>query len=633
MGSSRAHPIHISQPARPIVKWAGGKQQLLANLLLKAPKTFNRYIEPFFGGGALFFALSPRDALLADSNPELINLYNVVSNRVDLLIQYLRTYSSDKQSYYSVRAQRIEALTSVERAARFLYLNRTCFNGLYRVNGNGEFNVPYGKYKNPRICDEAGLRAASRLLVKAVIRCEDYNELLLREATEGDFVYLDPPYLPTSQYSDFKRYTKDQFREDDHRLLAETIRTIHERGAHVLLTNSNHELVYELYNGFDIEVVQTRRSINCVGSRRAFGEDVIVDIKPKRRTLLTVAPPALSSQVSFFPMTRFMGSKQDLLAQIWHVSEPFRPNTVLDLFSGSGAVSYMFKAQGAQVFSNDYLALASTFSKAMIENNSVVLSARDIDYLTENHGKSDGFVSRTFDGLYFSSQDNQFIDTIRSNIKRLKGEAKKAIAMASLARACMKKRPRGIFTYTGFRYDDGRRDLKLSLREHFVAAVKAINGAVFDNGRKNQAVRGDAMNCAVAADLVYIDPPYFSPLSDNEYVRRYHFVEGLTCDWAGVEIQEHTKTRKFKGYPTPFTTKQGAEEALDQLFEKHRAAVLVVSYSSNSLPTREIITSALARHKRHVDVHTIDHQYSFGNQPHKVGNKNNRVHEYLFVGS
>jgi DNA adenine methylase len=141
------------------------------------------------------------------------------------------------------------------------------------------------------------------------------------------------------------------------------------------------------------------------------------------------------------------------------------------------------------------------------------------------------------------------------------------------------------------------------------------------------------MDCKLAADLVYIDPPYYSPLSDNEYVRRYHFVEGLSRNWRGVEIQGHTKTRKFKSYPTPFSTERGAAEALERLFRLHRRSVLVVSYSSNSLPTRETITSLLARHKKQVEVHALNHRYSFGNQPHKVGNRNNKVHEYLFVGS
>lgn len=629
-GAQSAQP---SQAARPIVKWAGGKQQMLEHLLAKAPKKYNRYIEPFVGGGALFFALAPNDAVIADSNPELINLYEVVAHDVEALIAWLQTYKTDRQTFYDVRAQRPEELSDVERAARFVYLNRTCFNGLYRVNKRGQFNVPYGKYKNPRICDDAGLRAASRVLANATILRGDYAAILEQCGFDGDLVFLDPPYLPISEYSDFKRYTKDQFREEDHRKLADVAAMLCERGAHVLLTNSNHELVYQLYKPFDIEVVQTRRNINSVASRRGIGEDVIVDIKPRRRMLITVVPLPLSPQVAKYPATRFMGSKQNLLPDIWQAAAAFKPSTVLDLFSGSGSVSYLFKAQGAEVYSNDYMALSATFSRAMVENNTILLTADEVDSLCYDKGDSDGFVATTFDGLYFTKEENAFIDIVRANIKRLDSDVKKALATASLVRACMKKRPRGIFTYTGFRYDDGRRDLQLSFKEQFIAAVEAVNGAVFDNGRRNIAMQSDAMECDLRADLVYIDPPYYSPLSDNEYVRRYHFVEGLARDWQGVNLQTHTKTRKFKGYPTPFKTERGAEEALDSLFNRFRDSILLVSYSSNSLPNRETITSIMARYKKTVDVVSLNHQYSFGNQPHKVGNENNKVSEYLFIGA
>lgn len=624
---------HIAQRARPVVKWAGGKQQLLPYLLEKAPKTFRRYIEPFFGGGALFFALAPASAIIADSNPDLINLYEVVSVNVEPLIEKLKAYTSTKSFFYKVRAQDSRKLDSIQRAARFVYLNRTCFNGLYRVNSRGDFNVPFGRYRSPRICDAPTLRLASIALQSASIQCRDYKEVLLGQAAEGDFVYLDPPYLPTSRYADFKRYTKEQFRESDHRELAEVVRTLHERGVYVLLTNSNHELVYELYSGFNIEVVQSRRNISCVGSRRGNGEDVIVCAKPRRRSLLTVAPLALSKQVGRYPTTRFMGSKQDLVNDIWCVAQSFTPKSVLDLFSGSGVVSYMFKAQGLRVFSNDYMAFAATFAKAMVQNSSITLTETDMRQLTSKKTRTDGFVAGQFSGLYFDDADNDFIDMIRANIHKLDCETKRALAIAALVRACMKKRPRGIFTYTGFRYDDGRRDLQLSLREQFHGAVHAINAAVFDNGQLNAATWGDALESRVEADLVYIDPPYFSPLSDNEYVRRYHFVEGLARDWKGVELQQHTKTRKFKSYPTPFRTERGAEAALNELFKRFQGSVLLVSYSSNSLPTKEAITACLAHYKRHVEVVAVNHRYSFGNQPHKVGNANNSVEEYLFVGS
>jgi len=628
------YPILRESPvARPVLKWAGGKQQMLDNLLPKIPKRFSRYIEPFVGGGALFFALSPSNAIIADSNPDLINLYNVIATDVDALIDKLKKYKTDVDTFYRVRGAKVANMSDVQRAARTLYLNRTCFNGLYRVNKHDQFNVPYGKYKNPRICDVEGLHLAHAVLKNTRILCKDYKELLLEVAREGDFVYLDPPYLPISQFADFKRYTKEQFGEVHHRELADVVRILQKRGCYVVVTNSNHPLVYELYGEFDIEVVQTRRNINSIASKRGNGEDVVIQALPAKRTILTLAPPPLSQQVDRYPGTRFMGSKQDLLAEIWRAVEPFKPSTALDLFSGSGAVSYMLKAQGIEVVSNDYMALSATFAKAMVQNNSETLSPADLDFLCSKNSANDGFVAKTFAGLYFTHQENRFMDSLRANIRMLDSEIKQVLARAALIRACMKKRPRGIFTYTGFRYDDGRKDLQLTLQEHFLLAAQAINAAVFDNGKANRAIQGDAMTCDAKADLVYIDPPYFSPLSDNEYVRRYHFVEGLARDWNGVEIQAHTKTRKFKGYPTPFSTLKGAEEALDLLCRRHRDAVLVVSYSSNSLPTKETITSIMARYKDHVDVISLDHRYSFGNQPHKTGNKNNKVSEYLFIGA
>jgi len=224
------------------------------------------------------------------------------------------------------------------------------------------------------------------------------------------------------------------------------------------------------------------------------------------------------------------------------------------------------------------------------------------------------------------------IDTLRTNISTMKDPYKRSVAMAALIRACTKKRPRGVFTYTGERYNDGRKDLKKSLEEHFYDAVQAVNDAVFDNGKICRARLGDAMELRVEnPDLVYIDPPYYSPLSDNEYVRRYHFVEGLARDWQGVEIQQHTQTKKFKSYPTPFSTRKGAADAFDLLFKKFADSVLIVSYSSNSLPTQDEMLAIMAKYKAHVEVVPVEYRYSFGNQSDAHTNRNS-VQEYLFVG-
>ena len=621
----------LNNIVKPILKWAGGKTQMLGDLLPKVPKSYGRYIEPFFGGGAMFFALQPENAIIADSNPELINMYRQVAENVDEVISCLKKYENSSEMFYAVREQDWVCLPKAEAAARTIFLNRTCFNGLYRVNKQGKFNVPYGKYTNPRICDEEGLKAASEALKKAKILCGDYLLVLDHYAQAGDFVFLDPPYLPISEYADFKRYTKEQFYEEDHVELAKMIMRLQERGCHVVLTNSNHPLVHELYAPFTIDVIQTKRHISCNGSTRK-GEDVIVTVPPKQQMLQCLEPQPLPQQVSAYPPTRFMGSKSKLLSEIWSVVSQFNVNTVVDLFSGSGVVGYMLKAQGKAVVSNDYMAMSATFTKAMIENNTVTLPLEEAKELLVAHKESDHFVATTFKGLYYSDEENDLIDTLRTNIAAIKDQYKQAIAMTSLIRACLKKRPRGIFTYTGHRYDDGRQDLKKSLAQQFLESVDAVNKSIFDNGKSNFSKHGDAMDLKVEnADLVYIDPPYYSPLSDNEYVRRYHFVEGLARDWKGVEIQEHTQTKKFKSYPTPFSTRKGAADAFDKLFKKFANSILVVSYSSNSQPTQDEMVAIMAKYKEHVEVIPIDYKYSFGNQSDAKTHRNT-VQEYLFVG-
>lgn len=617
--------------AKPILKWAGGKTQLLGSLLPKIPSSYNHYIEPFLGGGAMFFAVQPRSAIIADSNPELINMYRQVADKVEDVIHLLQNYVNTEAFFYEIRGLSWNDISPVEAAARTIYLNHTCYNGLYRVNKHGQFNVPFGKYKNPKICDADGLRTASAALKKAEILCGDFMLVLEHYAQPNDFVFLDPPYLPVSEYADFKRYTKEQFYEEDHIELAKMVMTLHERGCNIVLTNSNHPLVHELYAPFSIDVIQTKRHISCNGSSRK-GEDVIVTIPAKMRKLISLVPKPLPDQVKFYPPTRFMGSKRKLLSDIWTASSNFRFETVVDLFSGSGIVGYMFKTQGKTVISNDYMAMSATFAKAMIENNSITLPICEAQELLTNNPQKDCFVQDTFKGLYFTDEENKTIDNLRANIKEIRDPYKRAIAMSALIRACTKKRPRGIFTYTGERYNDGRKDLQKTLQEQFLDAVSIINNAIFDNGRINSARWSDAMDLKISsADLVYIDPPYYSPFSDNEYVRRYHFVEGLARDWKGVDIQQNTQTKKFKSYPTPFSTRKGASDAFDHLFRKFSNSVLIVSYSSNSLPTQDEMVALIAKYKEHVEVVPIDYTYSFGNQKEASTNKN-RVKEYLFIG-
>jgi DNA adenine methylase len=617
---------------RPPLKWAGGKTQLLPEIIARMPPKYGRYIEPFFGGGALFFAVKPPGAVIADSNPELINLYRAMAHDVHAVIAHLARYKNTETDFYRVRAQDWTSLDPAEAGARTIFLNRTCFNGLYRVNRKGQFNVPFGRYSNPKILDAKALEAASYLLRDSVIVCGDYKTVLREHAQPGDFVFLDPPYLPVSEYADFKRYTKEQFYEEDHLELATEIERLHELGCYVILTNSNHPVVHEKYAKFSIQVVQTKRYISCNGRGRT-GEDVIVRIPPKPQFNLRIVPAPLPQQALLYPPTRFMGSKSKLLPEIWAVASQFKFETAIDLFSGSGVVGYMLKSHGKAVVSNDYMAMAAVFATAMIENNSETLAREEAEALLAPQRPVDRFVQTTFQGLYFLDHDNRLIDVLRANIKAMRNRYKRAIAMSALMRACLKKRPRGIFTYTGQRYDDGRKDLLMPFREQFLEAVVLVNRAVFDNGKVNVARRGDALAVKPeASGLVYIDPPYFSPYSDNEYVRRYHFLEGLARDWRGVRIQEHTATKKFKSYPTPFSSRKGAAEAFDRLFKRFRDSVLVVSYSSNSQPTLDEMLGLLAKHKAHVEVVPVNYKYSFGNQGHKVGDNNNDVREYLFVG-
>ncbi|MBA9076550.1 Dam family site-specific DNA-(adenine-N6)-methyltransferase [Rufibacter quisquiliarum] len=618
---------------KPLLKWAGGKTQLLPTILPKIPSSFNKYIEPFFGGGALYFSLNPKNAIIADSNPELINLYRSVADNVDLVIKHLSHFNNIEEDFYAARALDWTKLSPHQAAARTIFLNRTCFNGLYRVNKKGQFNVPFGKYKNPKIIDKKSLLSASQLLRKSEIVCGDYKDVLKKFAAPGDVIFLDPPYLPVSEYSDFKRYTKEQFYEEDHHELFSEVMRLHDLGCHIILTNSNHPLVHEQYGKFQVEVIPTKRYISCNGTGRT-GEDVVVTIPPKPRFNLKLVPAALPAQALKYPSTRYMGSKNKLLEEIWAIASQFDFDTAYDLFSGSGIVGYMFKSQGKAVISNDYMTMSSTFTKAMVENSAVTLSEKEAIALLQPHSETDHFVESTFAGLYFSDDENKLIDTIRTNIKQINNKYKHAIATAALIRACLKKRPRGIFTYVGHKYNDGRKDLLLSFESQFLEAVNSINNAVFDNGKKNKSRNGDAMTLIPRKEksLVYIDPPYYSPFSDNEYVRRYHFVEGIARDWKGVEIQEHTLTKKFKSYPTPFSSRKGAAEAFNALFKRFRNSVILVSYSSNSLPTLDEMVALLAKHKSHVDVIPVNYKYSFGNQGNKVGNNKNDVQEYLFVG-
>jgi DNA adenine methylase len=261
---------------RPFLKWAGGKSNLLDQLISLVPSEYENYIEPFVGGGALFFELCPRKALLSDLNPELMNCYKVVRDKPDELMDRLEAMIVDKNTFYMLRKQNPNLLPDFERAARLIYLNKTCYNGLYRVNKKGQFNAPFGQYKNVRLCNRACILAASSALKGVQLLNEDFESVLLRHARADDFLYLDPPYPPVGLFSDFKRYTKEFFCEEDHVRLAKTVEEIDRRGCNFILSNAKHPLISELYSKFRNIDVEAPRYINCNGGKRGGVPELLI---------------------------------------------------------------------------------------------------------------------------------------------------------------------------------------------------------------------------------------------------------------------------------------------------------------------------------------------------------------------
>lgn len=263
----------------PIVKWVGGKRQLMFELLKNMPKSYNRYFEPFIGGGALFFELQPENAYISDMNEELINLYSVVRDNVYELIDDLSKHEVSKEYFLDIRnidrTEKYAELSDVEKASRFIYLNRTCFNGMYRVNSQGQFNVPFGHYKNPRIVDKNNLINCSNLLQRTEIKHADFSEILTM-VQKGDFVYFDPPYVPLNETSSFTSYTKDGFNIDMQFKLRDVCDELDSMGVKFLLSNSDTKLVNELYENYNIKKVFASRQINANADGRGKITEVLV---------------------------------------------------------------------------------------------------------------------------------------------------------------------------------------------------------------------------------------------------------------------------------------------------------------------------------------------------------------------
>ncbi|WP_072870631.1 DNA adenine methylase [Desulfofundulus thermosubterraneus] len=257
------------------LKWVGGKGQLIPQFEPFFPPKVREMAEPFFGGGAVFFHLQPSWAFLVDSNEELINFYLVLRDRLEELLVDLRYHKNSAEYYYWIRSVDPATLNPVQRASRFLYLNKTGYNGLWRVNKKGQYNVPFGRYKYPKIVDEEKLSKASAALKNAEIRCGDFS-LVLEVARPGMFIYLDPPYYPLSETSNFTSYTAGQFHERDQLRLADLFRELDRRGCLVMLSNSDTQFVRKLYVGYDIKIVYARRAINCRGDRRGAVTELVI---------------------------------------------------------------------------------------------------------------------------------------------------------------------------------------------------------------------------------------------------------------------------------------------------------------------------------------------------------------------
>ena len=341
-----------------------------------------------------------------------------------------------------------------------------------------------------------------------------------------------------------------------------------------------------------------------------------------------------SLPLAVFPATKFVGSKQRILPFILRHIEGLGFENALDAFSGSGCVAYALKRLGVKVHANDFLSFAYHIARATIENNATRLAEEDVRKLLKPNKYAASFVQDTFESLYFSHEDNRFLDNLWANIKELKSPLKRSLALAAACRAAMKKRPRGIFTFTGKKGWDGRKDLRLTMKDQFLSAVSQFNDAVWSNGKSNKAMCSDVFDIDPHGyDLVYIDTPYVSPYSDCDYTRRYHFVEGFCSYWQGSDIMIGTSTKKIRSYETAFSNKNGVHSAFQRLFHHFRNSNLVVSYSSNSVPDKAEMLQLLLNEKKKVRVHEFLHRYHHGNHAHKVGNNNNRVVEYLFVAT
>lgn len=360
---------------------------------------------------------------------------------------------------------------------------------------------------------------------------------------------------------------------------------------------------------------------------------VVGNTKPISAHLVSNKLKTMPVRAELYPELRYMGSKKRLLPWIHQVLDGIDFENALDPFSGTGCVAYLIKAMGRRVIAADFLNFSSVMARATVENNHRCLDGKAVRRLIDMTPPTHHFVEKNFTGIFYTKEDLQFLDRVSGNIRQLENPHEQALALAALFRSCVKRQPRGVFTVSGdlSRYDDGRRDLRLSLEEHFLEQIEVFNGAVFDNGRRNHALRSDVFKLPRRRwDLVYLDPPYVPRSDDNCYIKRYHFLEGLSCYWQGLPIDTTTKVRKIAKRFTPFSYRRTAVDAFDRMFARFAKSTIVLSYSSNGYPDLAQLEMLMRRYKHTVRVFEKAHRYHFGT--HNAVNRA-AVTEYLIVGS